>query len=171
LTDGRICAVPVDATDEHGRLLVQAVPKVTIETYARYAADKPGADPDQEPGILAWTARHLHDNPLAGFVVAGAPPYGNTTLPAEAAFRLAVYSGFPVVRCGRGNPGGRAWPMLPDFIVGNNLTPIKARLLLMAALMKLGAMPAARDPRHPTDEETQRVRAKVAEYQAVFDTH
>lgn len=171
LTDGKICTVPIRVTGEHRRLLHEAVPKVTIETYARYAADSPGGDPDQEPGILAWTARHLRDNPLAGFVVAGAPPYGNTTLPAEAALRIAVFSGFPVVRCGRGNPGGRAWPLLPDFIVGNNLTPVKARLLLMAALLKLGAMPPARDPRQPTGEEMERVRAKVADYQAVFDTH
>lgn len=57
------------------------------------------------------------------------------------------------------------------FISGNNLTANKARLLLMAALLKLGAPPPAVDPCTPTSVEIAAVKAKLAEYQAIFDTH
>jgi hypothetical protein len=59
----------------------------------------------------------------------------------------------------------------PSFIGGSNLTATKARLLLMACLMKFGSLPPAADPDHPTPEETVAVRKGVAAYQAVFDTH
>ena len=54
---------------------------------------------------------------------------------------------------------------------GSNLTATKARLLLMAALLKLGCLPPAADPDRPTPAERDAVRKKVAEYQAIFDTH
>ena len=43
--------------------------------------------------------------------------------------------------------------------------------MLMACLMKFGAMPPAADPDNPTPEESAAVSEKVAEYQAVFNTH
>jgi hypothetical protein len=81
-----------------------------------------------------------------------------------------VFSGLPVVFCGRGNTEGFAVPM-PPFIAGANLTVTKARLLLMACLMKFGALPPAADPTRPTAAETAATMAKVAQYQAIFDTH
>ena len=57
------------------------------------------------------------------------------------------------------------------FIAGNNLTANKARMLLMATLMKFGSLPPARDPRCPTPEEVTAIKAKVAAYQPIFDTH
>jgi L-asparaginase len=51
------------------------------------------------------------------------------------------------------------------------LTATKARLLLMACLMKLGALPPAADPDNPTSVESAAVGEKVAEYQAVFNAH
>ena len=47
----------------------------------------------------------------------------------------------------------------------------KARLLLMACLMKLGSLPPAADPDHPTDAEREATRTKLAQYQEIFDTH
>jgi L-asparaginase len=42
---------------------------------------------------------------------------------------------------------------------------------LMACLMKFGALPAARDPAHPTAAEIAATAVKAAEYQVIFDTH
>jgi L-asparaginase len=82
----------------------------------------------------------------------------------------AVYSGLPVARVGRGNNEGFAQPIDP-FIGGGNLTSTKARLLLMACLMRFGSLPPAADPDRPTAAEREAISAKLADYQAVFDTH
>jgi hypothetical protein len=37
--------------------------------------------------------------------------------------------------------------------------------------MKFGCLPPVADPDHPTPEEAARTRTKVADYQAIFDTH
>ena len=47
------------------------------------------------------------------------------------------------------------------FIEGSNLDTNKARLLLLASLMKLGRIPKARDPRNPTAAERKAAMAKV----------
>jgi hypothetical protein len=65
-----------------------------------------------------------------------------------------VERGMPVVTVGRGNNEGFSAPHAP-FLGGRNLTATKARLLLMACLMRFGA------PR----------RELLAEYQKVFDSH
>jgi hypothetical protein len=64
-----------------------------------------------------------------------------------------------------------AYAMDPFGIVGNNLSATKARILLMAALLKLGALPPAVDPAHPTDAERAATRAALDAYQEIFDTH
>ena len=71
---------------------------------------------------------------------------------------------------GRGNNNGFTQPV-DRFLGGKNLTATKARLLLMACLMSFGSLPAATDPARPTPEEQAAVRAKLAQSQAVFDTH
>jgi L-asparaginase len=71
---------------------------------------------------------------------------------------------------GRGAPEGFADPH-PYMIAGSNLTAIKARLLLMAAMMKLGCLPLARDPANPTGEERKATERAVAAYQRIFDSH
>jgi L-asparaginase len=83
----------------------------------------------------------------------------------------AVHSGFPVVRVGRGNTEGFVPLHDPYFIGGSNLTATKARILLMACILKLGAYPPAADPDHPTPAEVAAIHRKVAEYQALFDSH
>ena len=75
-------------------------------------------------------------------------------------------------KVGRGNAGGFVDPTRdPLSIAGSNLTATKARLLLMACLMKFGCLPPAADPTNPTTEETETTKAKLAEYQEGFDTH
>ncbi|SLJ82638.1 Uncharacterised protein [Mycobacteroides abscessus subsp. abscessus] len=44
-------------------------------------------------------------------------------------------------------------------------------MLLMAALLKLGALPVAADPEHPTADERAATERAVAAYQQIFDTH
>ena len=90
-----------------------------------------------------------------------------------AALTRAAQRGMPVVRVGRANHEG-VTPTNPNdlFIEGNNLTATKARLLPMACLMKFGSLlPVPVDPDNPTEEELKSVRAKIAQYQAAFDTH
>ena len=77
----------------------------------------------------------------------------------------------PVVLVGRGNTEGFVPPPAVPFIGGRNFTATKARLLLMACLMKLGSMRAATDPDRPTPGEVEAVQKKIREYQEVFDTH
>ena len=85
--------------------------------------------------------------------------------------RRAALSGMPVVLTGRGNAEGFVPPPAAPFIGGRNLTATKARLLLMASLMKLGSVPAAADPDRPTASEMDAATRKLREYQEVFDSH
>jgi L-asparaginase len=62
-------------------------------------------------------------------------------------------------------------PAGAPFISGSNLTSTKARLLLMASLMKFGAMPVAKNPDSPTEAEKVATAKKIADYQVVFHTH
>ena len=85
--------------------------------------------------------------------------------------RRAAFCGMPVVLVGRGNAEGFVPPPAAPFIGGRNLTATKARLLLMACLMKLGSVPAAADPDRPTASEVDAAHQKIRKYQEVFDTH
>jgi L-asparaginase len=173
-TGGVIINVDVPVRDEEG-LLPASMPNVTITKYSRYGRVAIGAedvaDPAGEVEILARIEANLADAPLAGFVAEGMSPYGLTDPTSTAALTVALFSGMPVVRVGRGNTGGMASKLDPLFITGNNLSATKARILLMAAMLKLGALPLAADPSHPTSAETESTLAVVAKYQLIFDTH
>jgi hypothetical protein len=41
----------------------------------------------------------------------------------------------------------------------------------MACLLKLGSLPEAADPEHPTPAEIAATKAKLAQFQEIFDTH
>ena len=88
----------------------------------------------------------------------------------ERLLAQAAHSGMPVVRVGRGNNEGFAAGS-GCFLGGGNLTSTKARLLLIACLLKFGALPPATDPASPTEAETDALNSKLADYQQVFDTH
>lgn len=170
---GRITTLRVAIKGDRGDLLPGAIPKVTIVKHGRFLTDDPSAgDPSGEVDILARMEMNLREAPLAGFVAEGGAPFATMSNSADAALRRAVFSGMPVVRVGRGNAEGIVDPKRnPLGIGGSNLTATKARLLLMACLMKLGSLPPAADPDRPTAAEVKAVEAKIAEYQHIFDTH
>ncbi|MFQ5849430.1 MAG: asparaginase domain-containing protein [Candidatus Binatia bacterium] len=169
---GRNTRVSVQIKDERGELVSTAIPKVTIVKHARYLPEDGSGDPAAEVDILARIDRNLLEAPLAGFVAEGSAPFGVMSNSVDAALKRATLSGMPVVKVGRGNAEGPVDPKRdPLAIAGSNLTATKARLLLMACLMRFGNLPPAADPANPTEAELESVKAKLAEYQAVFDTH
>jgi hypothetical protein len=167
----RIATLSVPIKDEQGGLLPSAIPAVSIVKDGSYLAESFPDEPDREIDILARLDQCLRETPLAGFVAEGLSPYGTLTTNArDAVLRRAICSGLPVVAVGRGNNEGFTRPR-GLFIGGTNLTATKARLLLMAAILRLGALPPAADPDHPTETEVAAIKEKLAGYQEVFDTH
>jgi hypothetical protein len=139
------------------------------EAY-QYAGEAAADEPRNAVEILARIEQNLRQAPLAGLVGEGLAPYGLMSGEMDAALRRAVFSGMPVVKVGRGNAEGFT-PRIPPFLSGSNLTATKARLLLMACLMKCGSLPVAADPGNPTQAEFEATMARLDEYQVIFDTH
>ena len=172
LDNGRLARVAVPIKDAQGTLLAAAIPKVTIAKHARYLPEDTSGDLEAEVDILARIAKNLREAPLAGFVAEGSAPFASMSNAVEAVLRRAALSGMPVVKVGRGNAEGVVDQTRATLaIAGSNLTATKARLLLMACLLRFGSLPPAVDPTCPTPAELEAVQAKLAEYQAVFDTH
>ncbi len=170
--DGRITGVTVHVKDEQGALLATAIPNVTLVKHARYLPEETSDDPAAEVDILARIEKNLHDAPLAGFVAEGSAPFGSMTNSVDAALKRALLSGMPVVKVGRGNAEGLVHrSRVPLFIAGSNLTATKARLLLMACLLRFGSLSPAADPANPTPVELETIQAELAEYRSVFETH
>ncbi len=166
----RADTVTVDVRDGAGRLRGDAIPHVSIVKHARYLTE--GLDPAGEVEVLARVDRNLRSRPLSGFVLEGNEPYGSSAPSMDEALRRAALSGMPVVRVGRGN--GEGWvprDRMRLAIAGANLTATKARVLLMACLLRFGAPPPAVDPVRPTADEVAAVEATLRLYQEVFDTH
>jgi L-asparaginase len=85
----------------------------------------------------------------------------------------AVMHGMPVIAVNRGIAG-----FVPAtassggiFLTGSNLSATKARILLMACLLKFGALPVPADPDHPTEFEVEQIRKVVSQYQQVILSH
>jgi hypothetical protein len=170
--DSKIGTIRIAIKNDDGNLLSSAIPKVTIVKHARYLPDDTSGDASAEVDILARIEKNLRDAPLSGFVAEGSAPFGAMSNPVDAALKRAVFSGMPVVKVGRGNAGGFVDPTRdPLAIAGSNLTATKARLLLMACLMKFGCLPPSADPVKPSAAETEATKAKLKDYQAIFDTH
>lgn len=148
------------------------MPAVFLLKYGRYPPWTKEADWPQERLIreaLGWAAENHR---LIGFVLEGTAPYGRAAPALERALAVAQASGAPVVRVGRGNADG----VVPRGdsrlgIGGSNLTATKARMLLMAALLRLGALPRAANPEHPSERETSAIAEKITAYQEIFDTY
>ena len=150
-----------------------ALPQVRFVKSARYFPGSPAElSGEGEVEIRARIEKNLSEEPLAGFVAEGQAGNAKLARPVDAALVEAAFSGMPVVRVGRGNAEG-VIPRSRDGVTigGSNLTANKARILLIACLMKLGALPPAADPKNPSAQEIAAVKEKVAEYQAIFDTH
>jgi hypothetical protein len=172
LRGSKVRAIAVPIKDDAGYLLPIAIPKVTILKHARYLPEDASGDARNEVDIIARLEKNLHDAPLAGFVAEGSAPFGAVSNSVDAALKRATFSGMPVVKVGRGNAGGFVDASRdPLAIAGSNLTATKARLLLMACLMRLGCLPVAADPTKPTAAETDATKAKLKQYQEIFDTH
>src|SRR4051812_8882554 len=162
--------VSVGVLDEQGHIRGDAIPRVSIVKHARYREEANRDSP--VPEIEARAAVNLEHYPLAGFVAEGGTPYGQMGSDMDRAFRRAMLQGMPVVKVARGNAEGFVSSDLTPFaIAGGNLTATKARLLLIASLLKLGALPAVRDVDNPTPDELAQIRAKLDDYQRIFDTH
>lgn len=170
--DGKLTAVDVEIKDNEGFLKEGAIAKVTLVGYNPWIKDSALAPAEEEVELLARIEDDLRNRPLAGFIVEGTTPFGSVQESLAKAIEIAAMSGMPVARVSRGDEGGMV-PVNPfDLTIeGNNLTAGKARMLLMAALMKFGALPVAADPRHPTAAERQAVQEKIKLYQEVFNTH
>jgi hypothetical protein len=170
-TEDGLTTVPVAVKTADGDLVEDALPKVSIVKDGSYLADDFEVDPSREVDLIALIESRLDHAPLAGFIVEGLSPYGTMNSMARQLLMLkAVRCGMPVVRVGRGNTEGFT-PVYEFFISGSNLTSTKARLLLMACLMKFGSLPPAADPDNPAEEELRAIRGKIEAYQAVFYTH
>jgi L-asparaginase len=170
-TGDRIELTETKIKDADGSLFEAAIPSVTIVKDGGYYAEEYFDDPSVTTDLERMLAQKLSTNRLAGFVTEGLTPYGvMTSAVRQAVLQRAIYAGLPVVRVGRGSPDGFA-DRHDYFIAGSNLTSTKARMLLMACLLKLGSLPPAKDPASPTAEELASTRRAVAAYQAIFDTH
>lgn len=170
------------AVTEDRNVLGSAVPRVTIVKQASYSQLDRSENPDEAVGIMARVEQardeRRSDNPkmpsLHGIVFEGTSSYGQGNRTELAAMSVVAHSGIPVVRVGRSDPGGF---IVPDHggnyptVEGGNLDANKARLLLMASLLKLGRLPRAADPHDPSDAETDAVMDKLADFQEIFDSH
>lgn len=169
---GALRATTVVIKDDDGFLLGDSLPRINIVKMAHFAQNSSTANPDAAVDIMAMIAVNLESNALAGFVAEGESPYGNMTREQTKALEIAAYSGMPTVSVGRGNAGGlTATRPYNIFIEGNNLTASKARLLLMASMLKFGSLPIAEDPRNASAAEKKSAQEVIAKYQEIFDTH
>ena len=170
-SNGKIALVDVAVKNSSGDLLAGAIPHVGIVKGARWSNVDATREPDSAIDVLAQIDRIVDSEALGGLV--GEGQQGGSFVPAyDAAFALAAASGIPVVKVSRGNPIGYL-DVNPDNLVieGSNLTSTKARMLLMACLLRFGALPPAADPKRPTPAELNAIKEKLKLYQAVFDTH
>jgi hypothetical protein len=169
--DGRLELRETKIRDSAGDLLEGAIPSVTIVKDGGYYAEEYFDDPSVTADLEVQVAQKLRADRLGGFIIEGLTPYGTMTSSVrQAVLQRAIYSGLPVARVGRGSPEGFADPH-DYFIPGSNLTSTKARMLLMACLLRFGSLPPAKDPANPTDDELAATRKAVAAYQSVFNTH
>jgi L-asparaginase len=167
-----VVTISVPIKNSLRELLPTAIPKVTIVKHARYLPEDTAGNADEEVDLLARVEKNLREAPLAGFVAEGSAPFGAMSNSVDAALRRATFSGMPVVKVSRGNASGFVDPSRDSLaIAGSNLTATKARLLLMACLMKLGCLPPAADPLKPSAAETEATKTALKKYQEIFDTH
>lgn len=169
--------IKIQIKDENGMLREDAMPKVHMVKYGHYMADDETGNFDQEVDILARIEKGLKEqtagtDPFHGFVVEGGAGTGNILKSQEAALAIASFSGMPVVRVSRSDPGGALSTNPTNLTIeGSNLDANKARVLLRAAILKLGRLPKAKNPKNPTSYEREAVLLAIAKFQDIFDSH
>lgn len=170
----------VRVKDHEGNLKGGSIAPVHMVKYGHYMAEEDSIDADVEVDIMARIARGVEQESSSspaspkfhGFVLEAAAGSGSALPSQTAALGIAAYSGMPVVRVGRGDPEGPLPSSPHDLTIeGSNLDATKARVLLRAAILKLGRLPKARDARRPTEQERASMLSAIARYQEIFDTH
>jgi L-asparaginase len=172
-SDRGLTRVPYPTKDSDDKLIGSAMPNVTFVKSSRWQTTRDATrDATSEVAILAQLNAFLQSPGLAGIVNEGLAPYGSAVAPIEAALDVVALSGFPVAQAARGDAHGYMQANTRNLrIEANNMTSTKARILLMACLLKFGALPPAQDPLNPSEDELNSLRSAYAAYQAVFDTH
>jgi len=173
--------VAIGIKDEDEMLRPEVIPRVHIVKYAGYSMENERGNPEDEVDVVARVNKALveQDAPeseqrprLHGLVFEGTAPYARGSNSQMRALQIAALSGLPVARVCRSDPGGRVVTDEDDlFIEGSNLDANKARLLLIACMLKLGRFPRAKDPREPTSREKEAVVEKIKGFQKIFETH
>jgi len=142
-------------------------PAVAVLVGSAWSPGDSVRDGAAEFEVLMCVAQLQHASGIAGLVSVG---YHRGSFPpaAEMALARVAHMGIPVVRLAQNAP-------LPahegdSFIEAGSLSPTEAKRLLTECLKRYGALPAATDPANPTKKESQALQAKVALYQAQFDS-
>jgi L-asparaginase/Glu-tRNA(Gln) amidotransferase subunit D len=170
--DGKLQPVTVAVKDDRGQLRGEAIPYVELLEFNEWmTANPPGAPDPVVNRVQSAIDRALGESPLVGLVVEGQTG-GHFDTPDARMIDRAAASGLVIVKVFRDNPGMyvNANPNAL-FVAGSNLNATKARILLMAALLRYGNSPPAADPANPTPTELAAIRTHLANIQAVFDTH
>jgi hypothetical protein len=169
---GRVEQIQVAVKDATGHLRGEAIPEVELLDFNSWMTSNPPGTPDPVvPRVESAIARCLGEAPLCG-LVAEAPTSGHFDRHDALIIDQAALSGFVVVKVSRGTPGTFMGAVEGNlFVEGSNLNANKARVLLMACLLRFGCPPPAADPAHPTVAEKAAVQSHLARIQEVFDTH
>ena len=146
------------------------LPRVDIvKTYA-------GADDAPVHALIRRAHEEQFNNPdhpghgivIEGFAYSGAPHRFQRPALEEAVRRF----GLPVVLTSRGLRGRiPKEPTQDTYITGDNLSAVKARLLLTLAIRVLGPLTPFKDWDNPTPQERERLLTEISRYQEIFDTH
>lgn len=171
-TGGQFEQVPVAVKDDAGHLRGAAIPAVELLDFNSWMTSNPPDTPDPVGArVESAIARCLGESPLCG-LVCEAPLAGHFDRHDALALDQAAMSGVVIVKVSRGTPGVMLGEVPENLTIeGSNLNANKARVLLMACLLRYGSPPPAKDPAHPTGAEKAAVRACLAKIQAVFNTH
>jgi hypothetical protein len=149
-----------------------AIPDVELLDFNSWMTSNPPGTPDPVGlRVEQAIARCLGEAPLCG-LICEAPVSGHFDRNDALALDQVAMSGVVVVKVSRGSSGAFLGEVEENFAIeGSNLNANKARVLLMACLLRYGCPPPAQDAAHPTDAEMSAVRAHLALIQAVFNTH
>lgn len=170
-TNGTLSTVEVAIKDATGNLL-PAIPDVSITKAGEYMSDSMPNDGTPSEIIIEQVQTKLASEPLAGFVLEGTSPYGSLHESIMEGLRQASLRGLPVVSVGRASSGGFTEVSDGNLLIeGGNLPATKARMLLMASMMKIGSLPVPENPDSPQESELAAIRETVEEYQEIFNTH
>ena len=170
--DGRMTSVPVTVKDPDGKLRADAMPQVEGVDLSDWMTGTTGPDIAAARRLVQEAvARCAAQSPLIG-LVAESVQGGHFDQGEVEALNAAALQGVPIVKAFRGANGGFVYSDPGNLLIeGSNLSSTKARVLLMACLLRYGSLPIPADPSHPTPPELAAIRARLALYQAVFDTH